>query len=138
MRRITQLVALMVALLLAGQSALANAPCDQGLSSRSNHTSKCCAPATGTSGSQPASECHSPMHSASLIAPCNECACSSTASQVATQPVESPKSKAYRVVALVAISQFPALALIAMPAEPFQSASVNGPAKHLLFHVFRI
>lgn len=134
MRRITQLVALMVALLLAGQSALADSPCSSG----SNNTSRCCAPAVDTSGSQLATECHSPMHAASLIAQCNECACSSTSSQVATQSVAPPESKAYRVVALVAISQFLALAPVAMQADPFQSASAPGPARHLLFHVFRI
>jgi len=138
MRRITQLVALMVALLLAGQTALADAPCAHWLSSSSNNASGCCAPAANTSGRQLAAECHSPMHATSFIAECNECACSSTTSQVAAQPVASPDSKAYRVVALIAIAQLPALAPIAMPAESIQSASAPGPAKHLLFHVFRI
>jgi hypothetical protein len=137
MRRITQLVSLMVALLLAGQTALADAPCAYWLSSSSN-TSGCCAPAAGTSGRQLAAECHSPMHAASFIAGCSKCACNSTTGQVAAPPLASPDSKAYRVVALSAIAQLPALAPIAMPAESFQSASAPGRARHLLFHVFRI
>jgi len=139
MRRIIQLVALMVALLLAGQTALADAPCDHWLSSSRDNGSGCCAPAAAnTSSRQLAAECHSPMHAASFIAECNECACSSTASQVAAQPVSSPDSKAYRVVSQIAIPQIPSLVLIAMRAESFQSAPAPGLAKHLLFHVFRI
>jgi hypothetical protein len=104
-----------------------------------DNASGCCAPAADTNSVRTlAAECHSPMRASSFIAECNECVCSSTTSQIAAQPVSSPDSKAYRVVFLIAIAQLPSLALLEMRAESFQSASAPGPAKHLLFHVFRI
>ena len=138
MRRITQLVAFVVILLLAGQSALANAPCAHRLRASSDHASGCCTPEEDASGHAATAECHSPVRFASFTAECNDCACSATTDQVAAQPVASPESKAYRAAALIAIVQLSALIPIAMPVESFQAASSPGPSKHLLFHVFRI
>lgn|SRR6185437_9467394 len=136
MRRITQFVALMMALLLASQSAFADSPCGHRLRSGSDHDSTCCAP-NEIIGNQP-SDCHSPMRSTSFASECRECNCSVATSQVATQPTASPESKAYRAATLVAIAQLPALAPITLPVELFGCASPSGPAKHLLGHVFRI
>jgi hypothetical protein len=137
MNRIIQLVALMVALLLASQSAFADYPCAHWLRSGNTHDSTCCAVAIDIGSHLPA-DCHSPMRSTSFGAECSECGCSAATSQVAAQPNASPEFKAYRGAALVAITQLPDLAPIARPAESFQSSSASGPAKHLLGHVFRI
>ena len=135
MNRITQLVALMVALLLASQSAFADSYCAHWLRLGDTHDSTCCAAAAN--GPQPA-DCHRPMRSSSFSVECTECTCSVATSQLAAQPAASPKFKAHLGAVLVPIAQLPALAPIALPAESVRSSFASGPAKHLLGHVFRV
>jgi hypothetical protein len=80
-KRVTQFVALMVAVLLAGQSALAEGPCLQGLHSGCRQVAACCISATYSSGSQYMTDCHGSMRSESTALERNQGGCNMAAGQ---------------------------------------------------------
>ncbi len=137
MRRITQLVALMVALLLAGQSAMAEVPCSTWLRT-GDHSALCCTSAPVASSHQTVGDCHGAATGVSITADCSQGGCQMATVRPATQVLITEKSKTDRAAALVVLVQFPTALAPSRPARSFESASAARPAKYLLFQVFRI
>jgi len=138
MKRITQLVALVVALVFAGQSALAEAPCPQWLLSGDDHALGCCIAAPGAAGHQLAAGCHGSMQSEPIASECNQSGCHMATAQAVAQAVTAPKSRAGRAASFAAIAQLPVIRTSVHPTRFFESAPAPGPARYLLFQVFRI
>src|SRR6266481_2316524 len=138
MRRITQFVALIVALLLAGPSALAEAPCLQWLHSDSDHAPVCCIRADGGTGHKFSADCHESMRSESVAAECNQSGCQMATVNVVAQAFTTAKSRTDANTSFVVIAQLPVLPASGLVARSFESASAPGPAKYLRFQVFRI
>jgi hypothetical protein len=137
MRRITQVVALMVALLLVGQSALAEASCARWMHSDIDYASACCDMATMDSHQLNAT-CQTPARSASLAAQCDECGCQLVSDGAMIQSKASPETKAQKAAALAAVILLPARSLAPLKVALFAAPPAPGPAKHLLHSVFRI
>jgi hypothetical protein len=135
MRRIAQLVALMVALLVAGQSAMAEAPC--GLLAGNDHAAQCCTAAPATS-SPNAGDCHGAIPGMYLAAGCGQGGCQMASVRPTAQALTTVKSRADRAAALVVIAQLPAVVAPAKPAYRFECAFAQRRARYLLFQVFRI
>src|SRR5579863_3667524 len=135
MRRITQLVALIVALFLAGQAVLAGAPCSL---SGVDHAPGCCIAATGTAGHHAAADCHGAMLSESAASACTQGGCQMATGRPAAQALTTVKSRAYKAAAFVVIAQLPVALAPVQPTPPFESSSAQRPARYLLFQVFRI
>ena len=105
MRRITQFVALTVALLLASQSAMAQASCSMWLQSGSDGAQGCCAHAANSSGAQVGTDCHGSMPAQSVTSVCSQSGCQMAAVRVAAQAITTAKSKGAQALALVVIAQ---------------------------------
>jgi hypothetical protein len=129
MRRISQLAALAMVVLLAGQSVFAGAACLHWFHSFRDGSSACCAPAV---------DCHGSMPMASLTTSCGGCGCAEAPNRASAQAVAQTESKAHRIAISGEPVQLPLPVAVAVPSESFQSASCPGPVKHVLFHVFRI
>lgn len=138
MRRITQLVALIVALLVAGQSALAESTCSQWLHSGCKQVPACCISASDSSGSQLSMDCHESIHSESIGAECNQSGCHMATVRVVAPAIVTVKSKDHETVALVVVTQFPVISALGQTTRLFENVSAPGPARYLLFQVFRI
>jgi len=138
MRRITQLVALMVALLFAGQSALAEAPCSQWFHSGDGPIPACCAAAGDTAAPHLSTDCHGSMRFESMTSECNQSGCQMATLRVGAQAITTAKSRAGKATALVAIAQLPSTSASVLTPRFIEGASAPGPAKYLLFQVFRI
>jgi hypothetical protein len=138
MRRITQFVALMVALLFAGQSALSEMPCSHRLHSGKDRAPGCCSIAAGAAGHQLTSDCHGSRLSEPGASECNQSGCSMTTVQMAAQAITPPKFRVDSATSLLAISPLATFLILAQPPRPFEGRSAHGPAKYLLFQVFRI
>ncbi len=76
MKKIAQLGALIVALLVVVQSALADSPCSKGLHSGCNQGYASCGLVSGSSGSPLTMSCHGSMRSDSTTSECNQGDCS--------------------------------------------------------------
>ena len=138
MRRITQFAALMVVLLLAGQSVLAEAPCSQWLHTGDGHAPACCASAHNAMGDQLTEDCHGSMRSEAFAPVCNQSGCQMAMVQAAAQAITAPKSRADSAASLVATTPLLIVPTSAQPMRSIESAALPGPVKYLLFQVFRI
>lgn len=138
MRRITQFVALSVALLLAGPSVLAEAPCLQGLNSDMDYAPACCMTAASGPAHKVSADCHESMRSESIASECNQSGCEMATVKVVAPAITTAKSKINGATASVAIAQPPVLPASGLAAHSFEGASAPGPARYLRFQVFRI
>src|SRR5258708_21448070 len=91
MRRITQFVALMVALLLAGPSVLAESPCLQWLHSDRDHAPACCITAASGPAHKVSAECHESMRSESIASECNKIGCERATVKIAAPGLTTTK-----------------------------------------------
>jgi hypothetical protein len=137
MRRITQLVALLVALLVAGQSAMAEASCSMWLQSGNDHAPTCCMKAAGTSQPKLGVDCHGTMQSQSMASEWNRSGCQVAPVQFATAAMLK-SNPAGRSTASVVIVQLPLSASPAITTHSFQGVPAPGPARYVLLQVFRI
>ncbi len=138
MRKIAQLVALMSALLFAGQSTLAETQCSQWLHSGDPQIPNCCITAPGTPGLQLAGACHGSMQPEPVASKCNQSGCNMETVRTAAQAITASKFGSDRAVSLAAMTQLPVIPASALPNWPFESASAPGPARYLLCRAFRI
>ena len=138
MRRITQFVALMVVLLLAVPSVLAEAQCSRWLHSDSDPVPACCITAYGGAGHSLSADCHGSILSDSIASECNENACEMATLTVAAQTFTTVKPKTDGAASLVVVAHVSVRPPSGLSARSFESASAPGPAKNLLFQVFRI
>lgn len=136
MRRLTQLVALAVALVLAGQLTLAEAPCALWLHAGGDRTPGCCIMAGGPGGPRAHAGCHGSTRSDLPTSACNRSGCTMATPRAVN--LTTPKAKADRVADIVVISQIPVSSASVLTARYVESGSAPGPSKHLLFQVFRI
>src|SRR6266568_6800308 len=102
MRRITQLVALIVALLLAGPSVLVEAPCLQWPHSKSDPVPGCCITATSGTGHMLSANCHGSMRSESITSECNQSGCQMATVKVVALAFTTARSRTNAAAALVA------------------------------------
>src|ERR1700730_4517582 len=108
MRRIAQFVALMVASLLAGQSATAEATCSSWLRSGGDQAAPCCASASATSSRQAEGDCHEAMLGLSITADCSQGGCQ-TATLRPAAPVFNPvRSKSAGAATQAVVAKIPA------------------------------
>src|SRR5450631_2920774 len=138
MRKITQLVALMVALLVAGQSALAEGSCTQWLLSGGGHAPACCISTGDAAAPHVSADCHGSMHVQTVTAECNHSGCQMAIVKVGVQALASARFKADRVTTLAVIAQLPVTSASVLTTRSVRSASAPGPARYVLFQVFRI
>jgi len=138
MKRITQFVALSVALLLAGPSVLAEAPCLQWLHSDRDHAPACCITAVSGPDHKVSADCHGSMRSESIASECNQSGCQMATVNVVAQAFTTAKSSTDANASFVVIAQLPVLPASGLVARSFESASAPGPAKYLRSQVFRI
>lgn len=138
MRRITQFVAMMVALLLAGPSVLAEAPCFERLHSDSDHAPACCITVHGGTGHELSADCHDSMRLESIASECSQSGCQMATVKVVAQAFTTTNSRTNGAAALITIAQLPVIPVSGLAARSFESASGPGLAKYLLFQVFRI
>jgi len=138
MSRTAQFVVLVVVLLLAGQPALAEAPCSLWIHSGGGHAPACCIPANDNAAAHLRANCHESMRLESIASACNQSDCRMAAVTVGTQAVTPTKSRADKATALVGMAQLPLTPASNVTTRPFENASSPGPAKYLLFQVFRI
>ena len=136
MRKISQFVALMVALLLAGPSALANAPCLRA--SDGDHSPGCCATPNHGMGHGLAADCQEPMSSITIATECNQSGCQMATVKVVAQAFTTTESRIDWAASFAGSVQFPVLLTPGLLARSFESVSALGQAKYLLFQVFRI
>jgi hypothetical protein len=137
MRRIIQLVALMIAVLLAGQSAVAEAPCSRWLDSDDGHSPACCVPASDNA-THLSTGCHGSMRLEFIALGCNRSGCDMATAKDGAQAITPTKSRADKATGFVVISQLPVTPASNLTTRPVESSSSPGPAKYLLFQVFRI
>ena len=139
MKKATQFVALLVALLFAAQSALASASCMDS----TNGNAACCQMssdqmASGMTGHQFGTGCHSAMTTESVTAECFESGCHmATVQAVTAQIVKADKTRDTRAV-FVLPSELPVVSAAVRSDRPSPGAFAPGPAKYLLYQVFRI
>jgi hypothetical protein len=138
MRKITQLVALMVALLVAGQSALAESSCNQWLLSGGGRAPACCISTGDAAAPQVSADCHGSIHVESVMAECNHSGCQMATVRVGAQALATARFKADRVTTLAVIAQLPVTSASVLTTRSVRSASAPGPASYMLFQVFRI
>lgn len=147
MKRITQIVALMVALLLAGQSALAKAPCMPWLAS-GDPAAACCISAAVSAEVQLSGACHGAMASdamtsmyrmpQSMVAGCSQSGCEMVRAWPAAQVLTAEKSRVDQVSTSIAGTE---LALLLMPVQHgllLMSVSADRLPRYLLYQVFRV
>jgi len=137
MRRIIQLVALMVAVLLAGQSAVAEAPCSRWLDSGDGQSAACCVPASDNA-THLSTNWRGSMRPEFIESGCNRSGCDMATAKAGAQAITPTKSRADKATGLVVISQLPVTPASNLITRPVESAPSPGPAKYLLFQVFRI
>jgi hypothetical protein len=137
MRRITQLVALTVALLFAGQSALADVPCSLMFAADDGHAPGCCNRSSSVSGQSVTSDCHGTVHSEPTAAQCSQTGCRMATVQTVASVAKSPKFKPANSPSFVVAAQHSAVSA-AIQLRPFKTAAVPGTARYLLLQVFRI
>ena len=138
MKKITQLVALIVALLLAGQTALAEVPCNLWLSAVDGHAPECCIGTSHSTSPQFSSNCHQTMGSEPITTELNQSGCGMSSVNGAAQAVTPAKSRAERAAAIVAVGLLPIPSAIRPQALSLETSPARGPSKYLLFQVFRI
>jgi len=126
MKKITQVVAVMAALLLAGLSVLAEATCFQWLHLDSDHAPACCLTADGRMGHKLRTDCHESMRSESVASECNQSGCQMATVKIVAQ-VSTAKSKTDGA-ASSAQPVSPASGLMALLQERFPSGPSQVPA----------
>ena len=136
MRKITQFVALMVALLLAGPSVLADAPCSQY--SDRDHSPECRITTNHGTGHKLAADCNESMSSATIATECNQSGCRMTTVKVVAQVFTTTKSETDAAASLLGPVQLPVPLTPGLLARTFESVSAPVQPKYLLFQVFRI
>jgi hypothetical protein len=140
MKKATQFVALLVALLFAAQSALASTPCTES----TNGNAACCQMTSGQmtsgmTGHQFGIDCHGAMATESVAAECTASGCHmATIRAVAAQVVRADKTRANRTFAIITPAELPLDSAAIRSNRTSPGASAPGPAKYLLFQVFRI
>jgi len=137
MKRTIQFVALMVGLLLVWQSAVAEMPCSNWLQS-GGHSPACCMATGDSAGSHVSAGCHESMRFESVTLGCNEGGCQMATVLAAAPAVTTEEFKADGSTALIALTQVPVDSRSALTAWQFESIDAPGPARYLLFQVFRI
>lgn len=138
MKRTTQLVALVVALLFAAQSALAETSCAMWLASDQAHAPACCAMASNARTNQLAAHCHGPMPSETGTVQCNESGCGMATVQAVAQAVKATKIRANGPASQVVGAQLLAVPEFIQQAPSSLSPAASRPARYLLFQAFRI
>lgn len=138
MRRITQFVALMVALLLAGPTVFAEAPCLLWLHADSDHAPACCITADGGTGHKVTADCYRFMRWESSALKCNQSGCQMATVTVVEQAVTTAKSRTNGAATLIAVAPLPIIPASCSAARSFENAAALGPARYLLFQAFRI
>ena len=138
MRRVAQLVAFAVTLLLASQSAVADEPCSMWLHSGDRHLPSCCVPTGDDAATHLLTDCHRSMRSQSIASECIQSGCQMASARTAAQAIVAKSSGAGKATRLVFISLLPVAPDSNSITGPVESASSPGPAKYLLFQVFRI
>ncbi len=138
MKRLTQLVALMVAVLFAGQSALAEGPCSQWLHSAGDHAPNCCIKPAQTAAHPLHAACHASVPLESMQSGCSRSGCQMATVQAVAQAIPTAKFRAGKASALVAVTQLSAVPPSALAMRPIESTPPIGPTRYMLFQVFRI
>jgi len=138
MKRFTQLVALLVTVLFATQSALAQAPCFMDLQSASEPTSSCCLRNVVPAAHLFHSACHESMQSESTEAECQPTGCQMATVQTAVQAIPTIKFRAEKSSAIIAGPATPTISALSVAMWTVENYPSIGPAKYLLFQVFRI
>jgi hypothetical protein len=133
-----QLVALMVALLFTGQSVLVETPCTQWLHAGNGHTLGCGLMAPSAAENQLTADCHAPRLSAPGALECNQSGCNMATVQVVAQASTAPKSKAGSIASFAAIREVYDVPASVQAMRSARIAPAPGPARYLLFQVFRI
>ncbi len=136
MKKITQFVALMFVLLLAGPSVLADVRCVP--SSGGDHAPACCVPTNHGMRHQLAADCHESMSTETIATECNQNGCQMTTVKVVAQAFATSESRADRAASSAGTIQIAVLLAPRLFARSFESVSPPGKAKYLLFQVFRI
>jgi hypothetical protein len=138
MKRITQLVALVVALLVAGQLAMAEGPCSMRLQSGNDHDPTCCMKAAGAAQPKPSAGCHGAMQSHSTASQWNQGGCQAAPAQVFAATISKTSSTVSKPQASAFVAQVPAIPLAVFTAGSLQGMPAPGPARYLLLQVFKI
>jgi hypothetical protein len=137
MKRLAQFVAVMVALLVAGQSALAETPCSELMRLGCGHASGCCMAANVSSGSQISTDCHGSLRHEPIIAGCGVSGCRMSTGRVVAAAI-SEKLKGPVPTSVLAVIEHPVAAAFGPTVEPGGSGPALRPARYLLYQTFRI
>jgi hypothetical protein len=139
MKKTFQFVALLVALLFAAQTALASASCTESADGNAACCQMTCDQmASGMTSHQFGTDCQSAMATESVAAECFESSCQmATVQAVAAQIVKANKTRDTRAV-FVMTSERPVISAAIRSNRPAPGAFAPGPAKYLLYQVFRI
>jgi hypothetical protein len=78
------------------------------------------------------------MRLESIASACNQGGCDMATAKAGAQAITPTKSRTDRATGLVVIAQLPVTAASNLTTRPVESACSPGPAKYLLFQVFRI
>src|SRR6266568_7350739 len=124
MKKITQFVALMFVLLLAGPSVLADVPCVP--SSEGDHAPACCVPTNHGMQHQLAADCHESMSTETTATECNQNGCQMTTVKVVAQAFATSEPSVDGAVSSAGTIQIPVLLASGLFARSFQSVSPPG------------
>jgi hypothetical protein len=138
MKKLTQIVALMVVMLVAGQSALAEAPCSEWLRASCGHDAGCCKAAGDSSASQMSMDCHGSSRPQTMSAGCGVSGCRTAMGRVVAPAVITRAFKSHRAAAAAAMTELPIANPSRQTVAPVDRAAAPGPARYLLYQVFRI
>ncbi len=136
MKKITQFVALMFVLLLAGPSVLADVPCVP--SSDGDHSPACCIPTNHGMRHQLAVNCHESMSAETIATECSQSGCQMATVKVVAQAFATSESRVDWAASSAGTIPIHVLLSPGLFARFFESVSPPGKAKYLLFQVFRI
>jgi hypothetical protein len=139
MRRVLQIVALVVAVILTVQPVLASPSCMWQVHAGNGAANTCCCIHVANAAIREAgSGCDNAMLPSAASPGCNRSECGLVSSRPIPQMALPAKSNVNGIVLFIPIEQFSVVS-ISEPSEwPFRTPEAPGPARYLLFQVFRI
>jgi hypothetical protein len=131
MKKLLQIVVIVVVALLMAQPAIAGLSCDMG-----RPVSGPCAPDCGEAMSQMGMDCQKPMQVASTG--CEQNCCMEGIPQGVFRLTADRKHKAGNTEILALVPRISADDVMAFAAPPFNLTVASGPPRYVLLQVFRI
>jgi hypothetical protein len=138
MKRVFQIVALAVAVLLTAQPALADPSCKQGMFSSDCAAEACCTHMAGAAMHETSADCNAAMLSAAASSGCNHDGGCFASSWPVPSIAPAAKSRINVTASSTPIASFSMVSISGLVARPFRNPEAPEPAKYILLRVFRI